>query len=108
MRNYQQFTNRGRTETSTFQDEVLGWTRAIGIILLVALAGIWLTSCNSKSGHLADIKPEKVVVIDMYPDKDGQKMHQYKVNRFQKGVIDVIYDNRLLEQHDTIYHKFIE
>lgn len=72
-------------------------------------------SCESKSGQLAKqpAKPmEKVVIIDSYEPEAGTvldghgRVYQYKIKRLSKGVVDVIYDPRLLEQGDTILRRF--
>ena len=81
-------------------------TIAILILALIIILGS-LSGCHSKSGKLTAIKPEKVVIIDSVPRQfiigSG---YQYKVNRFEKGVVDIIWDYKLLEKGDTIFHKF--
>lgn len=67
-------------------------------------------SCESKSGQLTIIKPEKVVIIDSTPREykwtTQTHMYYYKVQRIEHRVVDYIYDMRLLEKGDTIYKRF--
>ena len=81
------------------------------ILLMIAIVifSFTMTSCHSKSGHLADVKPEKVVILDSYPQtvkSDGISFSfKYKVKRIEHGVVAVIYDQNLYEKGDTIYKR---
>lgn len=70
-----------------------------------------LTSCESKSGQLVAQPLEKVVVIDSYNEEYDHinkdiTYRKYKVKRIEFGVIDVIFDARLLEAGDTVFYRF--
>ena len=81
---------------------------ALVIIVFVACAlfSTLCSSCQSQSGKLDKIQPEKVVVLDMFIKMNGEP-YKYRVNRIEKGVIDIVYDVRLFEAGDTIYHRYL-
>jgi hypothetical protein len=88
-------------------------TIVILILALVILLGIFfngligmLSACNSKSGQLDKIVPEKCVIISEPLSYTTDIGYKYKVNRFEKGVVDIITDWKLWTKGDTIFHKF--
>lgn len=84
---------------------------SIALLRVLALIGIlailaFTSSCESKSGQLNKIPAEKVVILDMFV-KMNDVPFKYRVKRIEHGVTDVIYDQRLFECGDTVFHKFI-
>lgn len=79
-------------------------TIALLIIAFFTLAAAM--SCESKSGKLDRVKPEKVMIIDSYPRTNLEYL-KYKVKRIEQGVVTEIYDKGIYEQGDTIFHKFL-
>jgi hypothetical protein len=62
-------------------------------------------ACQSKSGKLADIQPEKVVILDQFIHVN-EGPFKYRVKRLSLGVIDIIYDYKQFEAGDTILARF--
>lgn len=79
----------------------------IAILTLALVIILGTCACESPSKKLAKIKPEKCVIIGL-PMQYINSIHsyEYKVNRIEKGVVDIIYDGRFLAKGDTIFHKF--
>lgn len=93
------------------KDRVIATIQVVALLIIIIIIAFLSTACNSKSGHLDQINPEKVIIIDEYPSNihtfSHGKMYRYKVNRIEKGVMTTIYDYNQYEKGDTIYHCFI-
>lgn len=72
---------------------------------------IFLLSCESKSGRLTQIPPEKVVILSEYPQivsVNNQNVAYYKVYRIKDRVVTYIRESATLRycKGDTILYKF--
>ena len=81
------------------------------IVLIVMFVAL-MSSCQSKSGKLAQIPFEKVVIVDSYhsnymSDNGCVKYYKYKVKRLEHDVVTFISVTGLYEKNDTIYYCFI-
>jgi len=92
----------------TTKEHIVATLKVLAIIACTVAFAFLFCSCQSKSGQLAKAEPEKVVILDSTPRSYVTDVgYTYKVKRFEKGVVDFIYDRRLLEQGDTIFYRFV-
>lgn len=89
--------------------------KPFAIVMTIIILIAFLTSCQSKSGKLDKIQPEKVVVLDShtriaYNNGSQYYITDYKVKRITHGVTDwiTVQGNVKYEYNDTIYHRFIK
>ena len=78
------------------------------LLAILCMLAVSFISCQSESGKLSTLPNEKVVILTVGSGniKDQPHLYKYKVKRFEKGVVDVIYDPKRFVQGDTIYHRF--
>jgi hypothetical protein len=103
-----------RNHHSNFADNALTAVKYIGICLLAIILFVgcaFFTSCTSRSGELAKIQPEKVIVVDareIKSDKDINRT-EYKVRRLSQGVVCWVSlpGRNRYECGDTILYRFM-
>jgi hypothetical protein len=94
----------------TNKEHLVATLKVLAIIACIIVFAFMFCSCNSQSGKLSKIEPEKVVIIDsqqtLYSTDIART--EYKVKRISKGVVTWISlpGKPKFEQGDTIYYKF--
>ena len=79
------------------------------IFILLMLALVLLTGCESKSGQIVANNPlEKIVILDrtLVGYSDNDPIYRYKVKRIDKGVVDFVELDYPFDTNDTIMYRF--